>query len=259
MDDSIDLEKILEEHKLCIESKGDNGKRLVLKDKDLQHCNFKGANLFLADFEGSNLTASDFRGAVLVAANLNNTNLIAARFEDADLRRIKINGAICERTNFERSIVTGIEYDQTGIFNGARIESCYGSPMFKRFVQDQDYLEEFRKNHKYWYIVWSLFADCGQSFGRWACWSFFFAILFACAFYGFGEEAFCLGNGADGITWGPLTTLYYSVVTFTTLGFGDITPKSTSAIWLVMAEVILGYVMLGGLISIFANKIARRS
>jgi hypothetical protein len=27
----------------------------------------------------------------------------------------------------------------------------------------------------------------------------------------------------------------------------------------VMAEVIIGYVMLGGLISIFANKLARRS
>ena len=53
--------------------------------------------------------------------------------------------------------------------------------------------------------------------------------------------------------------IYYSVVTFTTLGFGDITPKTLEASRWLMAEVILGYVMLGGLISIFANKIARRS
>jgi len=55
------------------------------------------------------------------------------------------------------------------------------------------------------------------------------------------------------------TPLYFSIVTFSTLGFGDIAPKT---FWLeigVAAEVILGYVMLGGLISIFATKVARRN
>jgi hypothetical protein len=53
--------------------------------------------------------------------------------------------------------------------------------------------------------------------------------------------------------------VYYSVVTFTTLGFGDITPIISTAQKWVMAEVITGYIMLGGLISILANKLARRS
>ena len=53
--------------------------------------------------------------------------------------------------------------------------------------------------------------------------------------------------------------LYYSVVTFTTLGFGDIVPLTNGARLAVGAEVVCGYVMLGGLISIFANKLARRS
>ena len=45
-------------------------------------------------------------------------------------------------------------------------------------------------------------------------------------------------------------------VTFTTLGFGDVTPLNRAGeIW-VTAEVILGYLMLGLLISIMANKIA---
>jgi len=55
------------------------------------------------------------------------------------------------------------------------------------------------------------------------------------------------------------TPYYFSIVTFTTLGFGDITPANKAGeIWLAL-EVILGYIMLGGLISIFANKLARRS
>lgn len=52
---------------------------------------------------------------------------------------------------------------------------------------------------------------------------------------------------------------YYSIVTFTTLGFGDITPTTLCTELLVMIEVILGYIMLGGLISIFGNILARRN
>ena len=55
-----------------------------------------------------------------------------------------------------------------------------------------------------------------------------------------------------------LTMFYYSVVTFTTLGFGDIIPKTSTAALCVTVEVIIGYVMLGGLITIFASKLSRR-
>ena len=55
------------------------------------------------------------------------------------------------------------------------------------------------------------------------------------------------------------TPYYYSVVTFTTLGFGDIKPKNLSAEILLTIEVVLGYFFLGGLVSILATKLARRS
>jgi hypothetical protein len=51
--------------------------------------------------------------------------------------------------------------------------------------------------------------------------------------------------------------MYFSVVTFSTLGFGDIIPCSTAAFVLTGLEVFTGYFMMGGLISIFATKLAR--
>ena len=53
---------------------------------------------------------------------------------------------------------------------------------------------------------------------------------------------------------------YFSVVTYTTLGFGDMSPKGH--IWgeiVVTTEVVLGYSTLGLLLSVLAEKIARRA
>jgi hypothetical protein len=89
----------------------------------------------------------------------------------------------------------------------------------------------------------------------WAGWSIGLVLAFAHLYYLLGEESFQNPH----LGWNMQTTVYYSVVTFTTLGFGDIAPKTQKAAWCVTGEVILGYIMLGGLISILATKIAQRS
>jgi hypothetical protein len=83
-----------------------------------------------------------------------------------------------------------------------------------------------------------------------------FAIVFG-LFYYFNPISF--KSEVISFSWPGISLLYYSAVTFTTLGFGDIVPKIPILQIIVMLEVILGYIMLGGLISILANKLARRS
>ena len=58
---------------------------------------------------------------------------------------------------------------------------------------------------------------------------------------------------------GFLHSLYFSIVTFTTLGFGDVTAYTLWGKFWVCLEVVIGYMMLGGLISIFSNKMTRIS
>jgi voltage-gated potassium channel Kch len=58
-------------------------------------------------------------------------------------------------------------------------------------------------------------------------------------------------------TW--LSPMYYSIVTMTTLGYGDAVPASTGAQLVAMFEVLIGYIMLGGVLSIFATKMGRRA
>ena len=64
-------------------------------------------------------------------------------------------------------------------------------------------------------------------------------------------------DGHTPLWW--FTPFYYSIVTYTTLGFGDVTPKTGLGQSFVVFEVILGYVTLGLLVSILANKVARRA
>ena len=48
--------------------------------------------------------------------------------------------------------------------------------------------------------------------------------------------------------------MYFSVVTFTTLGYGDILPISPLGKIMVIAEVSIGYIMLGLLVAIFSQR-----
>jgi uncharacterized protein YjbI with pentapeptide repeats len=133
-------------------------------------------------------------------------------------------------------------------------------PLLSREIRDDLYLMSFKEKHLKLFSLWWLFADCGRSFLRWALWSLIFAEVFAIIFgffYYFNPVSF--KSEVISFSWPGISLLYYSIVTFTTLGFGDIVPKIPGLQIIIMIEVILGYIMLGGLISILANKLARRS
>ncbi len=134
-------------------------------------------------------------------------------------------------------------------------------PIISRKIRDDMYLLRFKKKHPKMHFIWWLFADCGRSIFRWALWSILFAVLFAVIYHNifYLNDPTYFNQTHIYKEWPSLSFLYYSVVTFTTLGFGDIVPKPGLLQFWVMLEVILGYIMLGGLISILANKLARRS
>ncbi len=193
-----------------------------------------------ADLAGINLREMNFRGADLRSMNL----------MEADLTGVNMRYAIIDQTK-----VSCVRYSRGTRCLNIDAEGLTAGPVFKRFVLDQQYLADFKASHRVMYYVWLVFADCGRSLLRWAMWSVVLAVMFAVIFYSLGPEAIEIKN----LPYNFWSTLYYSVVTFTTLGFGDVVPKTNEAAWWVMAEVITGYIMLGGLISILANKLARRS
>jgi uncharacterized protein YjbI with pentapeptide repeats len=220
-----------------------------LEHADLWTANLRGAMLWDAHMEGANLMHAQLEGASLWRACLQSADLFNSNIRQANFMGVNLEGAR----------VASIHYNRKTKYRGIRVETAYGSQRFKRFAQDQDYLEELKANGRMGrliYYIWLVFADCGRSFCPWAVWSLFFALSFAAGIYLMGPESFQVHSN---LKWSPFTAFYYSIVTFTTLGFGDITPVTNCAAALIMGEVILGYIMIGGLISIMANKISKRS
>ena len=243
---------------------GANFSAANLENAYMEDANLKGANFSGANFKNARLANSSLRDAYLVDARMDGANLSAANFRNANLSSVvfdqKIMWPLIKASRFNLKKVWHRRYDilldTTIRCKGINATTCFGSQRFKLFLQDQDFLEEFmeKKWGKQIFFIWWLFADCGRSLVRWAGWSLAFALLFAFVFWLLGTDAF----EAKYLEFNFLTTFYYSVVTFTTLGFGDIIPKTSLSAMCVTAEVIFGYIMLGGLITIFASKLSRR-
>jgi uncharacterized protein YjbI with pentapeptide repeats len=236
-----------------------------LKNTRAEDAHFKNANLSYASLQDAVLSCSDFRRANLLGANLEGANMIAINLESANLSLVKFDRKIFLKTlrqvGFNPTALwrrrLDLVLDTTIRCKGIHAIASYGSQRFKLFLQDQDYLEELMETScgRFWCFLWWLSANCGRSLIRWASWSLGIAFFYAIIYWHIGSDNFHFEH----MPFSFATVLYYSIVTFTTLGFGDIVPLNNLAAYLVATEVLFGYVMLGGLISIFAGKLSRRS
>lgn len=226
----------------------------------------KGAHLFHANLEGSTLSMANLKGADLRGANLRNARIREAKLLDTDF-----TNADLRNTDMSLSNVTGATFNNTDMREARlRLVSGYekanwigvdirninfaGAYGLRRFAHDQNYIKEFRSSGRLSsliYYLWWITSDCGRSMVRWCLWIVILAFFFGWM-YTFVEIDY-------GVHRTSISPLYFSVVTLTTLGYGDVSPASLSGQVVAMIEVITGYIMLGGLLSIFSNKIARRA
>ena len=254
----------------------------TLIGSDFWSCNLENANLWKAHCQGVNFLSGNLKSATLTGANLSRANLEDACLEYANLTNVDLRFVNMSRSNFEHANMTGVLFNKHSNYRGIRTDSSYGSPCFKRFANDQDFVEEFKeivwdpllywRDEKcqtwakpipmglYLYWFWDVTSDCGRSLLRWSLFSVFLAVVYGFIFYYLGESSFHINQyGSQQLPWSIATTMYFSVITFSTLGYGDIVPITSLATLFIIAEVITGYIMLGGLISILAGKMARRA
>ncbi len=223
------------------------------------HCGgacFRGASLVQADLSGA-----DLRGCDLHSSRLRHATLSKAELSHCDLQEADLKEAIADRCSFVSSDLRKASLHQlkgyvsaTFLHVDVRDTDFRGSLLLRRQILDENYLDEFKNQsrmHNVVYHLWSLTSDCGRSALRWATFmgliTLFFALVYQFVNVDFGPHE----------TW--LSSIYFSIVTLTTLGYGDVLPTSAGAQAIVMAQVVVGYIGLGGLLTVISNKMGRRA
>jgi len=250
--------------------------RVEIPEAYIDGANLQKANLREAKLQNAKLHWARLQEADLIKANLENARLAGANFQEAKLNN----------TRFHNAFLCGIQLDGAKMLTWEQVKRV-GEEIYKKWGKGRD---AYRRLKNYFHQE-GIYDDETQAYyreklmaqreawknhkvGRWL-WLFLLNIL-----AGFGEKLWRTVVGAfatilifSGIYWlaGKLVTnggepitkfwhcLYFSVVTFATLGFGDISPAlhSTGTQVAAVIEVILGYVFLGTLITIIARKFGR--
>jgi uncharacterized protein YjbI with pentapeptide repeats len=125
-----DLKRILEEHRLWLESNGKDGKKaglsrtdltgVDLSNADLSKANLLKANLLKANLSGAKLTGVDLRLANLSEASMMKTRLEWANLTGAVIQNACLEGAILEEAKLAKANFKGTNLSLTKL-SGARL------------------------------------------------------------------------------------------------------------------------------------------
>ncbi len=246
-----------------------------LQNAELNLAKLQNTELGFADLQNAELHWANLQNASLYAANLQNTKLNNANLQNADLNyatfrlksfrwRVGI-WQLLEKwgkdiSRFRPTLLAGA--DLSGIKLGS-------SPTMRRKLLDEVYLEDFAKNHSFFYPLWLWTSNCGRSPVLVGGWALLIGVIFGAifAYYPYiGPDWACLKDllvidkpmfvfrGDD--WWRPY---YHSFTTLTTLGWGSAEPNSTTGFWWHTFENIGSYVMLGYLVAVTGDLLTRRS
>ncbi|MEP6913275.1 MAG: pentapeptide repeat-containing protein [bacterium] len=251
---------------------------------DLRGASFADAHLSLVEFNFCRIAAADFSGATFTRLQTKGRTLpddvavispiafeyrASARFLDCeheptvgdrllvarDLRSVK---PLLFRplANFTKAVLEGVDWSR--------------ARRLQRYILGEQYLRELRvsaKGHplrRLGLFLWWLTSDYGRSIARWLLMSGLICAAFGLV-WGIVDST---AQVPKALMWGrplcragsnvPMTSFtpfYFSIVAYTTLGFGDVVPANGSGQVLLAAEVICGYIALGVLLSIIARRV----
>jgi len=249
-----------------------NNAKLVnadLSDSDLTRADFSGASLYGVNLEGANLFKTNLEGANLKAANMRNCNLLGADFTGAKLNNVNWGEEykVINEVKAEKALADGDK--QTAIEKYKEAEDVYrnlkinlqsqtlgedvGNVFLREMITKRKQLPLFsplRIASKIAYLT----TGYGEKIGN-ILYTVIGTIVF-CAFL-YGIEGVSYGNkilkfeGTQSFTemlniFGDL--FYFSVVVFSTVGFGEILPIGPIGKSLMIFEGLIGGLILAILI-----------
>lgn len=245
--------------------KGAKFQKVNLQNSRLDYANLQGAKFYLANLEGADFGHAWLQGANFTLAIVDNSTVFW--------------GPPSKKESKPTAMIETV--DRNTIFTGVPLDNVRIDPATKQLLEyniRRLKWEEWYKEHPrlkclvkpFWWV-----SDYGLSTKRIIFTFFGLALIFANIYYYWGAMDYYIlhyilrVDGQPGfvsylfvdksgvaLSWWlvPLRTLYFSIVTMTTLGFGDMYANAQSICGHILlgVQVILGYVLLGALVTRFA-------
>ena len=253
---------------------------LKMTNSDLTRSDFSNASMYGANLEGSNLFKTNFEGANLKSANMQNCNLLGADFSNTKLNNVNwgeaykvINEKEAEAAHSKGNTVKSREKykEAEDIYRTLKISlqnQTLGDDVGKIFEREmickRKQLSIFSPLR-----FMSKLAHVTTGYGE-KVENIFYTIVFviiacACAFgiAGVSYQGHVLGFFGDMEFFGNMINvvgnlLYFSVVVFSTVGFGDIAPINLLGKTIVVFEGLVGSIILAILIIALYKKLMDR-
>lgn len=256
-----------------------------MRDAKLNEVILRGGNLRFADLKGADLSGADLYRANLSSARLSKTNIEKASLFRTDIFDTDLKYA---RVNSE-TYISPEQFSKSTDFTGVGLDSVLICPRIKEGLKDiirKKKWEEWWNEGPFWkkilfkfiVMVFWYFSDFGGSTKRLVSTLAIISILFSMIYAGSAIYDFHFNDNKNNpgiinnlynknilekfdntgkeIDYFHLLirSVYFSIVTMTTLGFGDMSASEvcpSGHIFLII-QVTLGYFLLGAIITRFA-------
>lgn len=241
---------------------GANLKHTNFTEGKILNCNFENAILEHSEFRTATLNGCDFTEADLDGANFHGTKLVNCTFTNASIKDVSLNNTfIDEKTHFGKTLKS----ENEGSFHFASVEYKQIKEMYKNsslhnqadFYHYKEMVAKRRSSKvtslKRWlnFFFGDLLCKYGTSYLRVFLWCLITVFSFA---VGFDNHGLASDGQAVENTFGD--AFYFSLVTFTTLGYGDFHAIGNMR-FLAGAESFMGVVLMSLFTVIVARKIIR--
>ncbi len=248
-----------------------------IRDLYLVDADLSGINLHLKNLQFSNLTGASLQNARLNKVGFDFSKLDEVNFESAILEKCDLRRATSARDiKWFEVIFDGVQipsFSHVGLHTiyeeGEEADLSRAQFVFRQFKEgyknqgDHDasglfYEREMdmkRRTGKFLERAWltMLWALCGYGEKPMRSVAAFFVTIFGFAF----GYYFCELRGPSGlIRYDYLKSLYFSVVTFTSLGYGDVTPRGFAR-FLAGSEALLGVFLISLFVFVFCRRMVR--
>jgi hypothetical protein len=243
-----------------------------LTKSDFYHANLENAHLFKLNLSGSSLMKANLSQANLHYANLEGCNLLGANLKGAKIEHVQWGKKITQESQAKKakSIENKLDLYQQAeeIYRNLR-QTAEHQGLFEiagRFFQKEMTMR--RKQFKPYSgkrIVSKLvdiFCGYGESPARVIIFSIVLIIIFATLYFfsGLSFSGDSLGFDINASLWENtkfyLSSLYFSVVTFPPLGYGDLVPIGIARAFAAL-EAFLGSFTLALFVVVFVKKMTR--